>query len=463
MDCVNEVVAPFIPLVTTIITLTKEIANAYEDVQYNKKTCGILVNRVEAAEAAIKGLMREREENIHKFRSQEKIKDFCYDISQLSKFKKFFTSGNIKESFQEIIKEFDGCLNDLNLAISITSSKNMNRYLTILHCDMIEMKKFLDDIGSGITSKIKTIDDNTKTHQEIISIITNVESMKKLKKFTNKLITKSLTIERVKRIPPNELEYPPEYDTRVGNRVIIQKKTYKAMDVACKHFLKSNNIQKIQNQLNILIKLNICPHIIQFLGLSKIVDKDVMIFEWADLGTLREVYLKYEIGWDMKISLARDICHGLAFLHSVDILHHDLKCENILIKENMQPKISKFNFAREINAETCHFDDLNDIVHWLAPEKLKCIPAEQNLEGNKKPEEELFVAYNGALSLKPITRKKVQESELDIHYYNSDTSSTPSILFDEGLKAHKTKNYERAWKCFEEHASNGHVFAQFKQ
>ena len=61
---VNDAVTRFLPLVESITTLTKEIVeivDEYENVQCNQKTCGVLVNRVEAAEAAVKGLIRLKE------------------------------------------------------------------------------------------------------------------------------------------------------------------------------------------------------------------------------------------------------------------------------------------------------------------------------------------------------------------------------------------------------------------
>src|SRR5947208_882605 len=58
---VNDAVTRFLPLVESITTLTKEIVDEYENVQCNKKTCGVLVNRVEAAEAAVKRLIRLKE------------------------------------------------------------------------------------------------------------------------------------------------------------------------------------------------------------------------------------------------------------------------------------------------------------------------------------------------------------------------------------------------------------------
>ncbi|RGB24164.1 kinase-like domain-containing protein, partial [Rhizophagus diaphanus] len=53
------------------------------------------------------------------------------------------------------------------------------------------------------------------------------------------------------------------------------------------------------------------------------------------------------------------------------ILHHDIRCENVLINENIQPKLTNFKFAREFNANTIQIDNINALIHWLAPEKLK--------------------------------------------------------------------------------------------
>jgi serine/threonine protein kinase len=95
------------------------------------------------------------------------------------------------------------------------------------------------------------------------------------------------------------------------------KKIYEQKDVACKHFYT----EKInQRHLAILRKLKASPYIIQFYGLSKLDIGDVMVFEWAEYGTLRELYQKYTIEWDAKISFARDICRGLIFLHTGMIL-----------------------------------------------------------------------------------------------------------------------------------------------
>ena len=124
----------------------------------------------------------------------------------------------------------------------------------------------------------------------------------------------SITIE-AKRLEPLELQDPGKYESRQGVRVKIQKKVYCAIEVACKP-ISIDNVQRIQKQLAILGKLDACPYIIKFYGLSEIAAEHVMVFEWAELGTLMDVYRTYKIDWEAKISIARDICRGLAFLQS---------------------------------------------------------------------------------------------------------------------------------------------------
>ncbi|GBB84100.1 hypothetical protein RclHR1_10730003 [Rhizophagus clarus] len=427
---VAEAVVPFLPLAQLVATLTKEIVDAYDNVQYNKKTCGSLVNRVEAAETAIKALLRQKEENLENFQNQDyyfsfqrfvnclkRIKKLFDDISQLPKFKKFVSSANIRERFEEIIIEFNNRSNDLNLAISIATQDQLNKDLEILHDDMVEMNKFLNKIEGGITDIVnntETVMNTLEIHNNQIKIIVeNIEQNKRLMEMNEKLNEDKNTIKftsvnriidtifllnkqvneqnptikvKAKEIESSELQDPLKYLLpRQGNRVKIQKKVYNAMEVACKP-ISVDDIQKTQKHLAILEKLDACPYIIKFHGLSEITTERVMVFEWAELGNLKDVYNHYKIDWEAKISIARDICRGLAFLQSVKILHHDIRCENVLINENIQPKLTNFKFAREFHANTIQIDNINALVHWLAPEKLSHITPDQDKKSKKTEE-----------------------------------------------------------------------------
>jgi len=140
-----------------------------------------------------------------------------------------------------------------------------------------------------------------------------------------------------KSVPPRELinNANPGINTQRGN---VRKRYWlnsgEKVPVACKRF-DTPQTQKFQDQLIVMNKLNNCPYILKFLGLSALewepLESIVMVFEWAEKDNLKRLYEKYSISWPTKLNIAVGICRGLIFLHGSDILHYDLRCENIFV------------------------------------------------------------------------------------------------------------------------------------
>ncbi|CAB5203057.1 unnamed protein product [Rhizophagus irregularis] len=89
-----------------------------------------------------------------------------------------------------------------------------------------------------------------------------------------------------------------------------------------------------------------------------------MIFEWAELGNLKDVYegkKKITLTWQAKLYIARDVSRGLGFLHVIGILHHNIKAENILVTDNgYKCKITNFDLSRGIEDESHELTDIID-------------------------------------------------------------------------------------------------------
>jgi serine/threonine protein kinase len=63
------------------------------------------------------------------------------------------------------------------------------------------------------------------------------------------------------------------------------------------------------------------------------------------------------LNWERRYKIIRDIARGLLYLHEdsrLQIVHRDLKTSNILIDEELNPKITDFGIARLFDANQTH-------------------------------------------------------------------------------------------------------------
>ena len=101
-----------------------------------------------------------------------------------------------------------------------------------------------------------------------------------------------------------------------------------------------------------------------------------LVFEYVEKNLL-EVLEKYPDGLNPKLirSFVFQMCKAVHYLHTKNIIHRDVKPENLLVDENMKLKLCDFGFARKIslNQENNNVDAMTDYVatRWYrSPELL---------------------------------------------------------------------------------------------
>ena len=127
----------------------------------------------------------------------------------------------------------------------------------------------------------------------------------------------------------------------------------------------------MKRELKMLQKLH-HPNVVDFQEAYKRKGNLYLVFEFVDKNLL-ELLQEHPQGLDSNLirHLIYQLCKAIKYLHSQNIIHRDVKPENLLITDNMELKLCDFGFARLISGSCT--EKLTDYVatRWYrAPELL---------------------------------------------------------------------------------------------
>ncbi|XP_069191350.1 LIM domain kinase 1-like isoform X2 [Procambarus clarkii] len=159
--------------------------------------------------------------------------------------------------------------------------------------------------------------------------------------------------------------------------VMVLKELYRVDEQAQKNFLKEVAVLRSLSHKNVL----------RFIGVLYKDRKLHLLTEYISGGTLKEIIhnLEETLPWDQRISFAKDIASGMAYLHNCDIIHRDLNSNNCLVREDKRVVVADFGLARIMpqnnwTAERKKFGKkyarkkrytVVGNPYWMAPEMMK--------------------------------------------------------------------------------------------
>ncbi|KAI4730105.1 Pkinase-domain-containing protein [Aureobasidium sp. EXF-10728] len=144
---------------------------------------------------------------------------------------------------------------------------------------------------------------------------------------------------------------------------------------------KNNMVEALKREIGLLRELK-HPNIVQYLG-SNSDDSHLNIFlEYVAGGSVATMLVNYgSLGEPLIANFVRQILSGLAYLHSKDIIHRDIKGANILVDNHGSVKISDFGISKRVEASSLLVPptgkragprvSLQGSVFWMAPEVVK--------------------------------------------------------------------------------------------
>lgn len=151
-------------------------------------------------------------------------------------------------------------------------------------------------------------------------------------------------------------------DKRNGNEIAIKELKFKK--------LTGNKLHSFQRELTILATAT-HPCLLKFVGATD-TNPYCIVTEWMPGDSLyHDLHRNHRMDATKLTIAAYDIARGMAFLHSLEIIHRDLKSLNILLDKDGRAKICDFGFSRKTNSKKEEPMTGNvGTPHWMAPELL---------------------------------------------------------------------------------------------
>ncbi|KAL9236862.1 hypothetical protein vseg_011484 [Gypsophila vaccaria] len=119
------------------------------------------------------------------------------------------------------------------------------------------------------------------------------------------------------------------------------------------------------------------PNLVKLHGFCVEGDQLLLVYEYMENNSLARALFGPEqkqvfLEWGTRVKICLGIARGLAFLHEdsrLKIVHRDIKATNVLLDENLIPKISDFGLARLSDDDKTHVSTkVAGTIGYMAPE-----------------------------------------------------------------------------------------------
>ncbi|CAB4062014.1 Serine/threonine-protein kinase PAK 3,Serine/threonine-protein kinase MST20 [Pyricularia oryzae 70-15],Serine/threonine-protein kinase max-2,Serine/threonine-protein kinase pak-1,Serine/threonine-protein kinase PAK 5,Serine/threonine-protein kinase svkA,Serine/threonine-protein kinase pak-2,Serine/threonine-protein kinase CLA4,Serine/threonine-protein kinase pakA,Serine/threonine-protein kinase STE20,Serine/threonine-protein kinase PAK 6,Serine/threonine-protein kinase shk1/pak1,Serine/threonine-protein ki len=213
------------------------------------------------------------------------------------------------------------------------------------------------------SSKLRPISPEIENLHEfrLFSQFTNREAVEEMQKFTNSSCIY------------DEFRFSSKLGSGSGGTVWLGlSKRNLTEKVAIKQIdLDNENIQKFHllMEVQVMRKLE-HPNLVAFLDLF-LTDKELwVVMDYMNGGPLTDVVLHTILNEPQMSAISKEVLSGINYLHNHELIHRDIKSDNVLLSVKGDVKITDFGFTANVSGDRMR-KTFAGTPYWMAPEVVK--------------------------------------------------------------------------------------------
>jgi len=112
-------------------------------------------------------------------------------------------------------------------------------------------------------------------------------------------------------------------------------------------------------------------HLVQYYGNCKVGEDIWILMELCSEGSIKDILERRKELNEKQISeICSQVIKGLLVLHSLNLIHRDIKASNILLNDKAEIKLGDFGLLEHLS-NIVGKKDLSGSIHWLSPEVIE--------------------------------------------------------------------------------------------
>lgn len=150
---------------------------------------------------------------------------------------------------------------------------------------------------------------------------------------------------------------------------------YEARDVANDSVVAIKKMDLVRQQKKELIiseievmRVSRHPNIVNYIESYLVKDRLWVVMEYLEGGCLTDVVTETVLNEGQMSGICRCCLEALVFLHSNDVIHRDMKSDNVLLGMNGEVKLTDFGFCAQITPNHEKRSTMVGTPYWMAPE-----------------------------------------------------------------------------------------------